>query len=383
MSETILIGSLPPPMTGQTIAFQMICEGFQERELPHRVIDLSGKEHMRAEGGFSLRRLRQLFKPFCKALIFLLGRKTLYLSASQNWAGFLRDSAFILLAAIGRQRIVIHVHGGNYGGFYASLSPLQQRVVRAVLKSVDGILVLGKSLVGMFDFEPALRDKIQVVFNGLPYQIGETPVEPKHLPRGRGRPKLLFLSNLIVSKGYLQVLEALHILVRDRGIDAECHFCGSFVLAPDICPYSTPKEAEADFFHRIKKYGLGEHAFYHGPVDGNGKLRFLQTSHFFCLPTRYVYEGQPISIIEALAFGLVVITTPHRTIPEMIEGEAAELIPFDRPEEIARVIEFYIRDPDAFYAMSRVAINRYRETFTRERHLNRLIPLILPGSTPH
>ena len=383
MSETILIGSLPPPMTGQTIAFQMVCEGFQERELPHRVIDLSGKEHMRAEGGFSLRRLRQLFKPFCNALILLVGRKNLYLSATQNWAGFLRDSTFILLAAIGRQRIVIHVHGGNYDGFYASLSPLQQHVVRAVFKSVDRILVLGKSLFGMFDFEPALRDKIQVVFNGLPYQIGETPVEPKHLPRGQGRPKLLFLSNLIVSKGYLQVLEALHILVRDRGIDAECHFCGSFVLVSDICPYSTPKEAEADFLHRIKKYGLGEHAFYHGPVDGNGKLRFLQNSHFFLLPTRYVYEGQPISIIEALAFGLVVITTPHRTIPEMVEeGEAAELIPFDRPEEIARVIEFYIRDPDEFYAMSRASINRYRETFTREQHLNRLIPLILPSSTP-
>lgn len=75
MPETILIGSLPPPLTGQTIAFQMVCEGFQERELPYRVINLSGGEHTRPEGGFSLRRLIQLLKPFFKALILLSGKK--------------------------------------------------------------------------------------------------------------------------------------------------------------------------------------------------------------------------------------------------------------------------------------------------------------------
>ena len=375
--ETILIGSLPPPLTGQTIAFQMVCEGFQERKLPYRVINLSGGKHTRPEGGFSLRRLIQLLNPFFRALILLFGQKILYLSAAQNWVGFLRDSIFILLATIGRQRIVIHVHGGNYDGFYTSLSPLQQHAVRTFLKPVDTILILGKSLRGMFDFEPALRDKTRVVFNGLPYDIEDLSVEPKHLPSGE-RPKLLYLSNLIVSKGYLQVLEALHILVHDLRTDAECHFCGSFVLASDICPYSTPEEAETDFLHQIKKLGLGEHAFWHGPVDGDRKLRFLQKSHFFLLPTRYVYEGQPISIIEALAFGLVVITTPYRTIPEMVEeGKVAELILFDQPEKIARAIESYIRNPDEFEAMSRASIDRYRKTFTREQHLKKLIPLIL------
>jgi len=377
MPETILIGSLPPPLTGQTIAFQMVCEEFQERALPYRVINLSGGEHTRPEGGFTLRRFIQLLNPFFRALILLFGKKNLYLSAAQNWVGFLRDSIFILLATIGRQRIVIHVHGGNYDGFYASLSPWQQYIVRAFLKPVDTILILGKSLRGMFDFEPALRDKTRIVFNGLPYDIEDLSVEPKHLPSGE-RPKLLFLSNLIVSKGYLQVLEALHILVHDLETDAECHFCGSFVLASDICPYATPEEAEADFLQRIEKLGLDEHAFWHGPVDGNRKLRFLQKSHFFLLPTRYVYEGQPISIIEALAFGLVVITTPYRTIPEMVEeGTVAELIPFDQPEKIARAIESYIREPGKFEAMSRASIDRYRETFTRKQHLNKLIPLIL------
>ena len=378
--EVVMVGALPPPLTGQTMAFQMVCEGLGERKLPFRLINLSGGEHQKAEGGFSLRRLRQLLKPFFKASLLLLsGGKILYLSATQNWFGFLRDSVFILLAALSGNRVVIHIHGGNYDGFYASLSPLRQCIVSSVIKQVDRILILGTSLYGMFDFEPRLRRKIRVVYNGLPYHVRETAVEPKRLPLdGNGRPKLLYLSNLIVSKGYLQVLEAVRILVYQKGFDVECNFCGSFILASDVCPYSSPEEAEADFLARIKKTGLGGHAFWHGPVDGQEKLSYLNENHFFLLPTNFVYEGQPISIIEALAFGLVVVATPHRTIPDMLEqGKAGELIPFDRPDEIARVIESYIQEPRRFEAMSRASIERYRQVFTRKAHLQRLISCIL------
>ena len=377
--ETILVGSLPPPLTGQTIAFQIACEGFEERSLPCRVIDLSGGGHTKPEGGFSLSRLMQLLKPFRRAFVLLFGRKVLYLSATQNWAGFLRDAVFILLASLGRQRIVIHLQGGNYDGFHDSLGPFRKYAVRAVLSRVDRILVLGKSLYGMFDFDPSLQQKLHVVFNGLPYPETETAQVPKRLPtRAQDRPRLLYLSNLIVSKGYLQVLDALRILVHQRGIDAECHFCGSFVLSSDIRPYSTPGEAESDFLDRIEQSGLTRHAFWHGPVDGDDKLRFLRDSHFFLLPTCYAYEAQPISIIEALAFGLVVITTPHRTIPEMVaESDAGELISFDRTEEIANVVESHINNPHKFEEKSQASIARYRGSFTREQHLDRLVPLIL------
>ena len=313
------------------------------------------------------------------AFVLLYGRKILYLSATQNWTGFLRDGVFILMATLGRQRIVIHFQGGNYDGFYNSLGSFRQYLVRTVLKPVDRILILGNNLYRMFDFDPSLGQKIQVLFNGLPYTENDTPRQPKHLPgRGQGRPRLLYLSNLIVSKGYLQVLEALRILVHESDIDTECHFCGSFVLSSDICPYSTPDEAESDFLHRIEKSGLKQNAFWHGPVDGNLKLRFLQESHFFLLPTSYMYEAQPVSIIEALAFGLVVITTPYRTIPEMVDGDrSAELIPFDQPKQIARVIESHIRSPGKFHAMSQASITRYRKAFTRKQHLDKLIPYVL------
>ena len=56
------------------MAFKLICDGFQERKLPFRTINLSGTDHMRAEGGFSFRRLAQLVRPFCKAFYLFFSR---------------------------------------------------------------------------------------------------------------------------------------------------------------------------------------------------------------------------------------------------------------------------------------------------------------------
>jgi len=74
-----------------------------------------------------------------------------------------------------------------------------------------------------------------------------------------------------------------------------------------------------------------------------------------------VYEGQPISIIGALAFGLVDLSTPHCTIPEMLkEGEPGELVPFDQLGKMAHLVGAYMREPERYEAMS-----RYREASPR------------------
>ena len=358
----------------------MLCRGLEEDGVSFKVIDLSLEDENRVDGRFTFRRFAHLCKSFLKAFLFLFStRSVVYLTIAQSWFGFCRDSVFILLATWGNRRIVAHLHGGNYDHFYASLSSLRQYIVRYILRKTDKIIILGESLKGMFDFDPCLRDKLYVVYNGLPHPLIKTCIKPKKLPpMGRSRPKILFLSNLIVSKGYLQVLEALSILIHSKAIDIECHFCGSFVLASDMRLFSTVEEARADFIDKIGLLKLEEHAFWHGTVDGEEKQSQLNDCHFFLLPTQYANEGQPISIIEALASGLVVITTAYRTIPEMLNGgEAGEFVPFERPDEIARIVESYIREPDRFAAKSQTAIERYQQAFTREVHLKRLSSAIL------
>jgi glycosyltransferase involved in cell wall biosynthesis len=59
---------------------------------------------------------------------------------------------------------------------------------------------------------------------------------------------------------------------------------------------------------------------YHGVVTGDAKVSLFRTSHIFCLPTYYPYEGQPISILEAYASGCAVMTTSHAGISEIFSN---------------------------------------------------------------
>lgn len=376
---TVMIGSLPPPATGQSLSFEMLCNAFRALGLPHVVIDASTSDTERKDGSFSFERLASLFGPALSAArhLFARGDCTVYLLIAQSWLGFLRDLVFIGMASVRDQRIVLHLKGGNYDTFYAAQSPWRQRLIRRTLARADHVLVLSERFRAHFEFLPDAEHAVQVVLNGLPIDRSQLPEEPKQLTPDEPI-QLLFLSNLFQSKGYLDVLEATRILVKERGQRVRCHFGGDFLIAQDTTLYSDVDEARIDFFHRVEESGLDDVVEWHGRVDGAEKHRLLRESHLFLLPTRYLNEGQPVSIIEALAFGCGVISTDYRSIPEMLDGgDAGLLVPYEDPVAIANAIQGLIEDPEAYAALSRRARAQYENRFSRRSHLERILPLIL------
>ena len=57
-----------------------------------------------------------------------------------------------------------------------------------------------------------------------------------------------------------------------------------------------------------------EHTDYIGIVNGKAKKNLLEWGNVFVLPTFYKMEGQPISILEAMATKNLVVTTNHAGI---------------------------------------------------------------------
>ena len=384
MPTCVLVGPRPPPVTGQSLSFTMLCDGFSERGLPFRVIDISPLDPERRDGSFSWRRVRTLMRPFLNGLPFLVRRdQILYLTIAQSWNGFLRDLVFISLAVAGGQRVVLHLKGGNYDGFYQQQSDGRRRLIRATLSKATRIVVLGECLRPMFSFLPHHQEQVVVVYNGLPARTPQLPPHPKTLPTSGDTPvRILYLSNLIETKGYLDVLEAVRLLVQDDRVNVECHFCGDFALAADSTRFSSIGEAERDFFKRVDRYGLAKRVFWKGTVSGVEKEGELRDAHFFVLPTNYVNEGQPVSIIEALAHGCVVVSTPYRTIPEMLAAteEVGMLVPYASPADIARAVLGCVRDGARFRRLSEQAMLQYKRRFSRSAHLDALIAVILGAS---
>lgn len=379
ISTAILVGprSTEDLTYGMSIGFDMLISGFEERKLPHFVVDRSQGMAGRRVGTFTSGGMIATSAMLCTFIKNLHRVDVIYPTIGLSKAGFIRDLLMIWLSWPFRKPIVLHLKGGGLLEFYQSGSFLLKTVIASTFARADAIIVLGKLLRDQFQFVPNIDSKSNIVSNGLPG--GLQKYCEIHRLRDESQPfHLLYLSNMIPPKGYLHVLEACHILHTEREIPIHCDFCGAFVATANDNAKVSPAEAEAAFRRLIDAKGLEGSVHYHGTVRGDHKRAILHDAHVFILPTSYSWEGQPISIIGALACGLPVISIRFRGIPEqVIHGWNGFLLEERSPRAIADAVETLWRDQALHKEFSRNAIEQYRKNFTLEAHLNRLIPVIL------
>jgi glycosyltransferase involved in cell wall biosynthesis len=376
-NSLILIGPLPPPAVGQSLSFQMLCMELRKRNENVQIIDIGGGAVIRKDGAFSIQRAIQYLVPIIKLFFYSFKKKQIvYLTIAQSWNGFLRDFIFIGIAIVMRHKIVVHLKGGNYDGFYKKLGRIRQFVVRHVVGNVNSIIVLSESLRGQFDFLKKKAAIVKIVHNGLPENYPES-IKTKDLPKNTSEGiQLLYLSNMIESKGYLHVLHSVHRL-NSIGFRVFATFCGEFLLSADTVSYTTTEEAKNDFYKTVECYKLTNSIQYLGPVNASVKINVLERAHFFILPTLYINEGQPISIIEAMAFGCVVVSTRYRSIPEMLDyGNAGILLDTCDSRDITFKIAEIIQNREKFRNYSCAAINRFNSCFSRDAHIRNILKVI-------
>ena len=173
----LLVGPVPPPHSGHSVAFGALAEASAELSLEYRLVDINDRTNN------ALGRAAHLTAALLGYLWRLLSsRWTVYLTIAQSRRGFARDLAFIWPAWILRNRLVLHLHGGNFDGFYAGEPRIVQWLIRATLRRSHAILVLGDGLAGMFDFDPALAGRVHVVANGN--ALSEDVVAQRYRQRG-------------------------------------------------------------------------------------------------------------------------------------------------------------------------------------------------------
>ncbi|MGB0383281.1 MAG: glycosyltransferase family 4 protein [Ardenticatenaceae bacterium] len=379
-SPCLLVGfSSRHNVTGLALAFDLLLAGFEQRGIPYRVVDFGMLGLAARPGSFDWRRIRATLKLLASFGTQLLNSGAVYMLIASSKFGFLRDACMIWGSRLLRRRIVLHLNGGGYRPFYETQPPWLQRVIAKTLAQADTIIVLGEQLRDQFAFVPNIEKKIRVVPNGLPLDLQPKSVVSKSLSTTEPL-RLLYLSNLIESKGYLSLLAACRILHHEHQIPIHCDFCGDFVQT-SVDKVSSPSEAKANFLNLIEEWELTDVVTYHGMVTGDKKQQVLQETHTLILPTTYPWEGQPISIIEALAFGTPVIATSHRGIPEQVIDRYNGFLVEPNPSSIAEAVLELWQNPTRYKALSQNAKKHFEEHFTQEKYLDLLIPLILGKSS--
>jgi glycosyltransferase involved in cell wall biosynthesis len=376
----VAVGPVPPPHSGLSIAFKEVCDDLVREGYRCRVVDIALPVDTEVGWRRSAKRLRDWFRALAQLRreVSRAERPVLYLMLGQARMSVLRDLCCVLIGRAHGAVLVGHVHGGSYDLLFRDADPALRVAILTVVRSLDRIIVLGEGLRRMFDFEPSAAPRLEVVPNGLPAG-GALAASPRALDPD-GPLRLLFLSNLIESKGYFEVVEAAGEL-RRRGRDVHVHLAGEFRQSPDDLRVRSTEHAESLLRERARALGLEGAVTLHGTVEGADKERLLRECHLFVLPTRYRFEGQPISIIEALAAGLPVVATRFRAIPDLVDDRVSGvLLDEATPGALADAVE-WLAAPERYGEASRAAIETARTRLRPEQFLGRVRELLV--ERPH
>lgn len=236
----------------------------------------------------------------------LTGRAAaLHLHVAQR-TSVVRKMIFVLLALLWRIPYLFHLHGSEFRVYYESeCGPLMRRVIQIALIRAHHVIALSESWAKWLrDVAPGAR--IVVAYN--PVRI---PSDLCKRPRAAGILRLLFLGRLGIRKGIYDLIEAMRTL-RERGLETHLE-CGGDGEVEQV------KET-------VRKVGLESSVNVLGWITGSNKTQLLEEADVYILPS--YNEGLPIAILEAMAYGLPVITTPVGGIPEAIEdGVEGFLVP--------------------------------------------------------
>jgi glycosyltransferase involved in cell wall biosynthesis len=123
-----------------------------------------------------------------------------------------------------------------------------------------------------------------------------------------------------------------------------------------------------------ERLGIADRVQFTGWVDEEVVHRLLERADVLVLPSRF--EGLPIAVIEAMAFGLAVVVTPVGAVPEVIrDGEEGILVPVGDPRILAKALTRLARDPALRQHLGRNARNRFTKDFDLEVYHQRLTQL--------
>ncbi len=363
-------------INGQAMMFQLTVDVLREKGWSVRVCNIIEKRDLsdlRVNGGFTLLRMIDYMKLIPKIWLRLLfSRKCIvYLATAQSKMGFLRDMCIIWAVLLRGDSLVCHQFGGDYGGFYNAQSGFIRFLIRKTLDRASRIIVEGEFVKEQFSFLNNYKQKVNCLTNCHPERSLKIAEKAKEIDPGKPF-QMIYLSNMIETKGYLDVLKSVKVL-KDRNRNVICKFAGRF-----MCNSSADKEYNAEqsrqsFFQYIKDNGLSDYISYDESLFGKEKFDAFIASHLFLLPSNYIYEGQPVSILEAMAHGIVTVATKYRLIPVMVQDDdTGFFVPYGDPEAIAGKVEFLMDNPNEYKRLSRNSIDRFNKNFRAEAYVDEI-----------
>lgn len=306
-----------------------------------------------------------------------------YVPAPGKSVALHRDWLVMLICRPFFKNVILHWHAAGLAKWLETAVQIRARAITyRAFKQPDLSIVISKYNVA--DAEKLLSRRICNVDYGIPDPCPDfaTTVLPRRQAHFAARAKLLAHETLSPAEienagGDPQVVKVLYLAhhMREKGLfaAAEAVVLANRILQERKSPVQLKLLAAGGFVtdeEKLEFDRLRENPEFAAAVDclgfvsGAKKENALRAADLFCFPTRYAAENQPITLIEAMAFGLPIVTTRWRSLPEMLPPGYPGLVATQAPEPIAAAL-LNLMVQETGEALRQVFLER----FTLERHL--------------
>ena len=255
-------------------------------------------------------------------------------------------------------RDIIHLHSSSFMDFYSKANMREKRHIEQLLSESGCIIVLGT------EWENRIRGIASkantVIMNNtvsIPKIVSNQTVEPM---------SFLFLGVLFKRKGVIDLVKAINLLKTD----------GTLSRYPAIFNIGGTGECEEELKKYVIDNSISSYINFLGWVSGEEKIKQLEKNQVLVLPS--YNEGLPIAILEAISYGMPVISTDVGSVSEAVfDGENGFLFkPGDiraLSDSIKKILESKeLRE--SFGLKSRQIAEQY---FNEEQYFNKLRELYL------
>lgn len=296
----------------------------------------------------------RIFHPILDQLKFIRHVKSkkfdlVHVNPSLNLKSFIRDGLFTFWAKRKKLPVIVFIHGWDES-FYNKLAGCLYIFFRLTVRHADSFIVLAA------DFKVKLINKgIRQPIHVLTTAVDESLVKNFSIETKRdqtqkaGSVKILFLSRLEKEKGVFETIDACKLLI-EKGYDVSLSIAGDGSAMQDVEVY-------------IQLNGLDNFVVLLGYVTGDHKAKVFKDHDIYCFPT-YYGEGLPTSVLEAMAFGMPVVTRPIGGIKDFfINGDMGYMAATTNPEEIAACLEKLVSDKSHICNVSKFNYDYAKKNF--------------------
>lgn len=275
-------------------------------------------------------------------LIALIKRPALVHIHVASRASFWRKFSFFLLAFSLRIPAILHLHGAEFALFYdRECGPVRKRLVRFVFNRCHHVVVLSGAWKA-WACQMCTNPNVVRIYNPVLLPSKVTPWKQ------RKPGTALFLGRLGKRKGSYDLLEATARVAAER---------------PEL-RLLLGGDGELDEVRaRAAELGIADKVELLGWVRGEDKEQLLAMAVLYVLPS--YNEGLPVSVLEAMAAGLPILSTPVGGIPEAVaDGIEGFLIEPGDVQALAERLNHLLGDPELARRMGECARHKVEIAFS-------------------